>query len=78
MECVGQVAYRLVLPPKMLEVQNVFHVNMLRKCEHNLKHEINFFDIEGNNNMTYNEGLVRVLDHEVKKLINKDILLVKI
>ena len=77
-ECVGQVAYRLALPPKMSGVHDVFHVSMLRGCAHNLTHEIDFSDIEVNNNVTYNEGPVRVLDREVKKLRNKEIPLVKI
>ena len=47
-------------------------------CAHNPMHEIDFYDIKVNNNVTYNEGPVWVLDHEVKKLINKEILLVKI
>ena len=78
LERVGQVAYRLALPPKMLGVHDVFHVCMLRRYTHNPTHEINFTNIEVNDNMTYNEGLVQVLDREVKKLRNKEIPLVKI
>ena len=66
LERVGQVEYRLALPPKMSGVHNVFHVSMLRRCSHNPLHEIDFFDIKVSNNVTYNKGLVRVLDHEVK------------
>ena len=62
----------------MFGVHNIFYVSMLRRCAHNPIHEIDFFDIEVNNNVTYNEGPVRVLDREVKKLRNKEILLVKI
>ena len=29
---VGEVAYRLALPPELLSVHSVFHVSMLRKC----------------------------------------------
>ena len=78
LERVGQVAYRLALLPKMSGVYDVFHVSMLRRCAHNPAHEIDFFDIEVNNNVTYNEGPVRILDREVKKLRNKEIPLVKI
>ena len=53
-------------------------VSMLRRCAHNPKHEINFEDIEVNKNVTNNEGPMRVLDCEVKKLRNKEILLAKI
>ena len=72
------MAYQLALPPKMSGVHNVFHVSMLRRCAHNPTHEIDFLDIEVNNNVTYNEEPVRVLDREVKKIRNKEILLVKI
>ena len=62
----------------MLGVHNVFHISMLRKCAHNSEHEIDFNDIEVNDNVTFNEGPVRVLDHGVKKLRNKEIPLVKV
>ena len=78
LERVGKVASRLALPPKMLEVHNVFHISMLRKCAHNPEHEIDFHDIEVNDNATFNEGPVPILDHGVKKLRNKAIPLVKV
>ena len=57
---------------------HVFRYSGRDRCAHNPMHEINFSDIEVNNNVTYNEGPVRVLDREVKKLRNKEIPLVKI
>ena len=78
MERVGKVAYRLELPPKMSGVHNVFHISMLKKCAHNPEHELDFNDIEVNDNVTFNEGPVQILDHGVKKLKNKEISLVKI
>ena len=62
----------------MSKVHNIFHVSMLKKCVHNPKNEINFEDIKVNNNVTYNEGPVWVLDRKVKKLRDKEIPLVKI
>ena len=35
LERMGKVAYKLALPPRMLGVHNVFHINMLRNCAHN-------------------------------------------
>ena len=78
LERIGKVAYKLALPSKMSGVHNIFYISMLRRCVRNPKHKINFEDIKVNNNVTYNEGLVRVLDREVKKLRNKVIPLVKI
>ena len=68
LERVGKVAYRVALPPKMSGVHNVFHISMLRKCAHDPTHEIDFEDIEVNDNVTYNEGPVRILDQRVKML----------
>ena len=51
---------------------------MLRKCAHNSEQEIDINDIEMNDNATFNEGQVRILDHGVKKLRNKEISLVKV
>ena len=62
----------------MSVVHNVFHVSMLRKCTHNLEHEMDFEDIEVNDNVTFNEGPMQILDREVKKLRNKEMLLVKV
>ena len=44
---------------------------MLGKYIYNPMPEIDFDDIEVNNNVTYNKGPVRVLDYEVKKLRKK-------
>ena len=52
LERIRKVAYRLALPSKMSGVHNVFHISMLRKCAHNPEHEIDFNDIEVNDNVT--------------------------
>ena len=78
LECVGRVAYKVALPPKMSRVYNIFHISILRKCAYNLKREIDFKVIEVNGNRTCSEGPVLILDRELKRLRNKEILLVKI
>ena len=74
----GKVAYRLALPPKMLGVHNVFHISMLRRIVHDPSHKINFKDIKVNVNITYNEGLIKILEQEVKKFRTKEIPIVKL
>ena len=58
LERVGKVADKLALSLRMSGVHNVLHISMLRNCAHNPDHEINFEDIEINDNVTFNEGLV--------------------
>ena len=78
LERVGKDTYRLALPPKMSEVHNVFHISMLRRIMYDPLHKINFKDIEVNNNMTCNEGPVKILEQGVKKLRTKEIPIVKV
>ena len=59
LERIGKVSYRLALPPKMSGVHNVFHISMWRKCAHNPEHEIDFNDIEVNDNATFNVGPIK-------------------
>ena len=75
---VGKVAYRLILPPKMSGVYNVFHISMLRRIVHDSSHKINFKDIEVNDNETYHEAPVNILEQGVKKLRTKKIPVVKV
>ena len=53
LECVGKVAYRLALSPRLSEVHNIFYINMLRKYIHANIHVIQFDDIEVGDNATY-------------------------
>ena len=79
LERVGKVAYRLALPPRMSGVHNVFHVSMLKEYHQGATpHVIDFQDIEVNDNASYLEKPVQILDRDIKKLRNKEIPLVKI
>ena len=78
LERVGQVAYKLALPPKMSGVHNVFHIGMFKKYVRDPMHIIDYNDIEVSENATFHERPVKILDYEVKKLRNKEIPLVKV
>ncbi|XP_059670931.1 uncharacterized protein LOC132316477 [Cornus florida] len=78
LDCVGEVAYRLALLPHLDKIHNVFHVSMLRKYEPDPSHILRWADIEVDENATYEEGPVQILDTKEQVLRNKTIPLVKV
>ncbi|KAK5773358.1 hypothetical protein PVK06_049664 [Gossypium arboreum] len=77
-ERIGPIAYRLILPPELEKIHNVFHVSMLRRYRSNPSHIINPSEIEIQSDLSYEEELIGILAREVKELRNKKISLVKI
>ena len=75
---VGEVAYRLALPPTMSAVHNVFHVSMLRRYVADPTHVLNFEPQQIQEDLTYEERAVQILDRKEKELRNKKIPLVKV
>ncbi|KAA0036633.1 pol protein [Cucumis melo var. makuwa] len=78
LERIGPVAYRLVLPPSLSTVHDVFHVSMLRKYVPDPSHVVDYEPLEIDENLSYTEQPVEVLAREVKTLRNKEIPLVKV
>ena len=61
---VGEVAYRLALPPQLSQVHNVFHVSMLRKYQENSSHSSHILDwkeIEVDQDVSYEEQPLHIL-----------------
>ncbi|KAM2088514.1 hypothetical protein ACFX1T_032585 [Malus domestica] len=77
-ERIGEVAYRLELPPELSKVHNVFHVSMLRHYVSNPSHVIPPQPLEINPDLTYDEEPVTILDWKDKTLRNKTVSLVKV
>ncbi|KAK6131681.1 hypothetical protein DH2020_034588 [Rehmannia glutinosa] len=75
---VGDLAYRLALPPQLASVHNVFHVSMLRKYVHDPNHIVNYSELEINRDLSYGEVPIAVLDRKTHTLRNKDINLIKV
>ena len=78
LERIGKVAYRLELPVEMASVHDVFHVSMLRKYVPNATHVLKPQAVQIDENLSYEEKPVRVLDFKTKTLRNKEIPLVKV
>ena len=77
-EKVGSVAYKLAFPPELENIQNVFHVSMLRRYRSDASHVVSLETIELRSDLTYEEEAVEILAREVKELRKKRILLVKV
>jgi hypothetical protein len=75
---IGNVAYRLALPPRLSTVHNVFHVSMLRKYVHDPEHVINYDTLEVQKDLTYEEAPMEIIERKVHALRNKEVALVKI
>ena len=78
LERIGDVAYRLALPPNLSQVHNVFHVSMLRKYEPDPAHVLKFEEIEIDDKVSYVERPVRIEDRKERVLRNKTIPMVKV
>ncbi|XP_073061810.1 uncharacterized protein [Primulina eburnea] len=78
LERVGDLAYRLALPPVLSGVHDVFHVSMLRKYHPDPSHVLPPDEVELDQNLSYIERPIQILDRKDKQLINKLIPLVKV
>ncbi|KAL6191531.1 hypothetical protein ACLB2K_037921 [Fragaria x ananassa] len=78
LERVGDLAYRLALPPVMSRVYNVFHVSLFRKYIPNASHVIDYGTIKMNADATFVVKPVRILDRSTKRLRRKEVDLVKV
>ncbi|XP_016700073.1 uncharacterized protein [Gossypium hirsutum] len=74
---VGPVAYQLKLPLELDQIQDVFHVSMLRRYHSDPTHIMSVAKIEVRSDLTFEEELGQILDREVKVLRKKSITLVK-
>jgi hypothetical protein len=78
LERVGPVAYRLALPPRLAGIHDVFHVSMLRKYILDPSHVIKYEPLQIQENLTYEEISVKLLDRKVQELRTKSIPVVKV
>ena len=78
LERVGLIAYRLALPLELLMIHSVFHVSMLRKYLPNPSHVLSLPAIQLDENLSYEEEPIAIVDRQVKKLHSEEVPVVKL
>ncbi|XP_028118953.1 uncharacterized protein LOC114316498 [Camellia sinensis] len=78
LERIGEVGYRLALPPQLSGVHNVFHVSMLRKYEPDPSCVLDWVNLEVDEDASYEERPIQIIDTREQVLRGKTIPLVKV
>jgi hypothetical protein len=74
----GDLAYQLELPSNFSNVHDVFHVSQLRKCFKTPDRTIDFQDIELQDDLSYREHPIAILEETERKTRNKSIKFLKV
>ncbi|GJX97354.1 putative reverse transcriptase domain-containing protein [Tanacetum coccineum] len=75
---VGLVAYILELSQQLSKVHSTFHVSNLKKCLSDESFVITLEEIQIDDKLHYIKELVKIVDHEVKRLKQSRIPIVKV
>ncbi|WMV20385.1 hypothetical protein MTR67_013770 [Solanum verrucosum] len=75
---IGNVAYELELPQELATVHPVFHISMLKKCIGVPSLILPTENVKINDNLSYEEIPVQILDRQVCRLRTKDVASVKV
>ena len=78
LERIGTVTYRVVLPPSMSSVHEVFRVSMLRKYIPDPAHVVDWGHIEIDTNGTFEGGPACIVDSRDRVLRRKTVRLVRV
>ena len=78
LEKVSEVVYRVVLPPRLAGVHNMYHMFMLWKFVHCPSHVIDYEPLLIREDFSYEEMPIQILYSEEKMLRTKTIKLVKV
>ena len=77
LERIGLVTYRLALPPDISQVHPMLHVSTLRKYILDPSYVLWPHSVDVNEDLTYEEEPVVIVDYQVRQLRSKTILMVK-
>ena len=72
------MAYELALPPGLSGVHPVFHVSMLKRYHGDGNYIIRWDSVLLDENLTYEEDSVVILDREIRKLRSREIASIKV
>jgi hypothetical protein len=61
-DCKGEVAYQLELPPQLSDVRDVFHVSQLKKCLRVPEEQLPMEELDLGGDLTYSERPVKIMD----------------
>jgi hypothetical protein len=75
---VGEMAYQLELPDNLSDVHNVFHVSQLKRCLRVPKEQLQMEDLSVQDDLTYAEYPIRILDTLTRVTRNKVIRMCKV
>ena len=78
LEKIGSAAYRAALPPALSKIHNVFHISNLRKYIPDSKHVIEYEPLQIQENLSYEEIPIKILDRKEQVLRTKTIPIVKV
>ena len=78
MKRVGKVAFELKLPAELAAVHPVFHISLLKKCVGDQASIVPLESVAVKDSLFYEDVPVEILDHQVRRLINKEVTSVKV
>nr|GEX64639.1 putative nucleotidyltransferase, ribonuclease H [Tanacetum cinerariifolium] len=78
LDCIGEVSYRLALPPQLSHVHNVFYVSLLRGYKYHPLHVISYLLDQIRADLSYVEEPEAILDRQDRVMRNKTIPFLKI
>ena len=75
---VGNVSYRLALPPSLSRIHKVFHIFMLKKYISDSSRVLDYKLLQLKEDLTNEERPIQILHKKINELRNKKIPLVKV